>query len=225
MAILSEIVRFVLPTTRRSDFARLCARLASHSAVRSQYFGPSIAVSLPILQNEMCWMIQWRGARPPELQKLVAELSPDHAATSLILTLDDSQATSLEKALEAPICQFATIRLQDTAPISDPMLQHSMHKTFTDCYLADDGFIDGTWAYASNTNDVSGVSWTKTETTTEVDTRDRKLGIYALGWTSRAAHDAYSKTSLFAEEIDKLQPWFAPGTGAWYVEFEKYDKE
>jgi hypothetical protein len=36
------------------------------------------------------------------------------------------------------------------------------------------------------------------------------------------AHDVYSSTPLFDEEIDKLKPWFGEGTGACYVSFEKH---
>jgi hypothetical protein len=35
-------------------------------------------------------------------------------------------------------------------------------------------------------------------------------------------HHAYARTALFAEEIDKLAPHFGPGTGAWYVRFERH---
>lgn len=35
-------------------------------------------------------------------------------------------------------------------------------------------------------------------------------------------HHKYSQTALFAEDIDKLAPHFGPGTGAWYVKFEKH---
>ena len=99
-----------------------------------------------------------------------------------------------------------------------------MHKTYTDCYLAEDGFVGGDWAYAVITNNVDGVPWAEMDVSSDlIKVEDRRLGVYALGWTSRAAHDAYSRTHLFDEEIDRLQPWFAPGTGAWYVTFQKED--
>ena len=34
-------------------------------------------------------------------------------------------------------------------------------------------------------------------------------------------HHAYQQTELYDEEIDKLEPYFGPGTGAFYVTFEK----
>jgi hypothetical protein len=30
-------------------------------------------------------------------------------------------------------------------------------------------------------------------------------------------------TAIFAEEMDKLKPWFYAGSGAWYNIFKKYD--
>jgi len=38
-------------------------------------------------------------------------------------------------------------------------------------------------------------------------------------------HEAASKTELFFEEMSKLMPWFGPGSGAWYVVFEKHIEE
>lgn len=35
-------------------------------------------------------------------------------------------------------------------------------------------------------------------------------------------HQAATKTPLFAVEIDKLSPYFGPGTGAFYVNFTKH---
>lgn len=58
---VSEIIRFVLPAHRRADFATLRASIARHGAVKSQYFGPSIATggaSLPVRGQEMCWVIR-----------------------------------------------------------------------------------------------------------------------------------------------------------------------
>lgn len=100
-----------------------------------------------------------------------------------------------------------------------------MHKTYTDCFLADDGFTGGDWAYAANTNNTNGISLAQSSTDAALSPTDRRLGVYYLGWTSHAAHDAYSATPLFAEEIDKLLPWFGPGTGAWYVKFAKHQDE
>jgi hypothetical protein len=36
-------------------------------------------------------------------------------------------------------------------------------------------------------------------------------------------HQAATKTPLFAEEIDKLAPYFGTGTGAFYVSFTKHE--
>ncbi|KEF59653.1 uncharacterized protein A1O9_04499 [Exophiala aquamarina CBS 119918] len=39
---------------------------------------------------------------------------------------------------------------------------------------------------------------------------------------TKQLHQAATKTPLFAEEIDKLAPYFGPGTGAFYVNFTKH---
>ena len=85
----------------------------------------------------------------------------------------------------------------------------SLHKTFTDCYFAE-GFAGGYWATALN---------------------DENMNYYYLGWSTREVlkfaymtclladllhllfqlHKEYSKTELFAVEIDKLKPHMDSG--------------
>ncbi|ERT02410.1 uncharacterized protein SPSK_05526 [Sporothrix schenckii 1099-18] len=241
-SFVSEIVRFVLPARRVADFARLRAQIASHGAVLSQYYGPTMPArsSLAVRVDEMCWVINWRS-RPTNLATQLAALG-DHGATSLLFEFKSSQEAALAKALDVPLCQFvsiasqeqpipsltllqATINVVAKAPTGNPDFQASMHKTYTDCFLADDGFVGGDWAYASNTNRTNGqplCTESASEPSTQILPLDRRLAVYFLGWTSHAAHDAYSATPLFAEEIDKLKSWFGPGTGAWYVQFAKH---
>lgn len=59
MTFISEIVRFVLPAQRAADFARVRSQIASHGAVLSQYYGPTMRdrSSLHVHANEMCWVI------------------------------------------------------------------------------------------------------------------------------------------------------------------------
>jgi len=94
-----------------------------------------------------------------------------------------------------------------------------MHKTFTDCYLAD-GFTGGEWAYAINTNDAEGI-----DEEFILDKKERRLAYYVLGWESLQKHHEYAETDLFAEEIDKLKPYFGKGTGAFYVKFNEHGDE
>lgn len=76
----------------------------------------------------------------------------------------------------------AYIRLSDDAPLSDPALKASMHKTYTDAFKTQ-GFTGGQWAYAINTNESSGVPCSVA--TDELVSEGRKrLGIYYLGWES-----------------------------------------
>src|SRR6266498_5608786 len=110
-----------------------------------------------------------------------------------------------------------------------------MHKTFTDCYLAQ-GFTGGGWGYALNTNDADGEKADVVEGEKQVlNEEERKLAYYCIGWESfevrsllstsydskgegsadmMQLHHAYAKTPLFDEEIDKLKPYFGEGTGA-----------
>ncbi|KIX95074.1 uncharacterized protein Z520_09384 [Fonsecaea multimorphosa CBS 102226] len=94
-----------------------------------------------------------------------------------------------------------------------------MHKTYTDCYGAA-GFRGGNWSYALNTNETYGTATAALEEMIAPD--ERRLACYYLGWDGVEHHQEYATTSLFFEEINKLRPYFGPGTGAWYVKFEKH---
>jgi len=66
-------------------------------------------------------------------------------------------------ALTAPVCQLCTIYVKQSSNVES--LMPSLHKTFTDCYLAPDGgFTGGNWSIASN---------------------DPKMAYYFLGWKTR----------------------------------------
>lgn len=74
----------------------------------------------------------------------------------------------------------AFIRLSPEAPLSDPALCTSMHKTYTDCYKMQ-GFVDGQWAYSLNSNHPDGVALSDRHV---LDFDDRRLALYVLGWES-----------------------------------------
>lgn len=57
-----------------------------------------------------------------------------------------------------------------------------MHKTYTDTYKIR-GFTGGHWSYAVNTNESHGVP-INVVPEPRVAGRDRKLGVYFLGWES-----------------------------------------
>ncbi|KIW76241.1 hypothetical protein Z517_10987 [Fonsecaea pedrosoi CBS 271.37] len=164
--------------------------------------------------------------------------------TSLLFQFEDSQVPGLKKALESPLCEFAIINLTPNHPRGDAAFATSMHKTFTDCYYTK-GFVGGNWAYALNTvdktegvvvpviddlghggGDAASATATSQDKTAqrkgEIPQDERRLACYYLGWETVEDHRAYTKTPLFWEEIDKLSPYFAPETGAWYVKFEKH---
>ncbi|EXJ66094.1 uncharacterized protein A1O5_10709 [Cladophialophora psammophila CBS 110553] len=185
-----------------------------------------------------------------QLKELTSEATTDQAtrgATSLLFRFEESQVPELKKALEAPVCEFAIINLTPNHPprTADSPFTKSMHKTYTDCYHYP-GFTGGNWSYAVNTNDTSGVAlaldygvdgaggaaaptdkgdhqWNgKEEEEEEVPEPERRLACYYLGWDTIEHHQEFSNTPLFFEEINKLAPYFGPGTGAWYVMFERH---
>jgi len=79
----------------------------------------------------------------------------------------------------------AVIRLAPTTPRSDPAFQHSMNKTFTDCYKMVPGFMGGGWAYALNSNDHAGVKADAPEVGQHIVKKgDEMLAYYYFGWPS-----------------------------------------
>ncbi|CAM1507488.1 Fc.00g071290.m01.CDS01 [Cosmosporella sp. VM-42] len=222
--MLSQIIRFTLPhplTISAPGFMALRQKVSAAGAV-AQYYGYSVPTSspLPKKRHEICWAIHWADAC--DRSSIVGGLSDLGVgdATSLLFKFADTQVPELQKALEAPVCEFANITLVDDAPLSDPELQKSMHKTYADTYQIR-GFTGGYWAYATNSNHINGqpVSGLVEE---EVAEGQRRLAVYQLGWESIELHQDGTKTAQFAEEIDKLMPYFGPGTGAWYVTFRKH---
>ncbi|PTB62712.1 hypothetical protein BBK36DRAFT_1128532 [Trichoderma citrinoviride] len=219
--MLSQILRFTFPpriTISSASFLKLRQQIASAGAT-TQYYGyttPTKVANLPRKRHEICWVIQW----PDELinrrvvSKGLAEAGVTDA-TTLVLEFTDAQIEHLINALEAPVCEFACIRLRDDAPLEDQALQASMHKTYSDTYQIQ-GFTGGYWAYATNTNETAGVPYS-TPTDETVPKSQRRLAVYYLGWESIELHEDGTRTEAFAEEINKLQPYFGPDSGAWYA--------
>jgi len=75
----------------------------------------------------------------------------------------------------------AKINLTPNGPRLESDFENSMHKTFTDCFLAE-GFTDGGWSYALNSNDSDGVELSAEEVVLEE--KERRLAYYPLGWDS-----------------------------------------
>ncbi|KAF5369047.1 hypothetical protein D9758_003099 [Tetrapyrgos nigripes] len=162
---------------------------ASKHGVKKQYYGV-----LDDDPNQLVWCIQWPGiSQPAELadqsgdfrQKLNA-LDVKSQPTSWLLPFRFEE--EILPALNAPMTEFAFVILKDTT--NTGMILDSLHRTFSDCYYAK-GFTGGSWGIATN-ND--------------------RVCLYLLGWESRAHHREYSKSPIFALEIDNLAPNFAPGS-------------
>ncbi|TFB00810.1 hypothetical protein CCMA1212_007542, partial [Trichoderma ghanense] len=126
--------------------------------------------------------------------------------TSLVLDFTDAQVKHLVSALEAPICEFVCGRYS----CSSSSLSHYSHT------YPIRGFTGGYWAYATNTDETAGLPCSApTEET--VPKSQRRLAVYYLGWDSIELHEDGTQTEAFAEEISKLQPYYGPGSGAWYA--------
>ncbi|KAK5988347.1 hypothetical protein PT974_12498 [Cladobotryum mycophilum] len=224
--MLLQVIRLTLrPSLTISAPAFLGLRKhVSEAGAVSQHYGYMLStksLSLSKKRHEICWIIQWPGSTDLSVKpSLIEELNDvDGNATSVLYNFEDSQLEELSKAIEAPICEFAYIRLVDDAPMSDISFKTSMHKTYTDTYKLL-GFTGGHWAYSLNSNSPTGVPLARTE---HLEVGERRLAAYLLGWESVELHQDASATEIFAEEIDKLMPYFGPGSGAWYVSFRKHE--
>ncbi|KAF5385722.1 hypothetical protein D9757_005491 [Collybiopsis confluens] len=171
-------------------FASLRQTVAKIGGVKEQYYG--MTDDEP---NSLLWIIEWPEKINPaefsgesgDFRQKVNALDVNSKPTSW--TVPFRFAEEVRPALTAPVSEFAFIVLKETS--SPASLSESLHKTFTDCYYAS-GFTGGNWGIASNSND--------------------KVCLYALGWESRAHHTEYARSALFAIEIDKLRPHYAPGS-------------
>jgi hypothetical protein len=102
-------------------------------------------------------------------------------AKSLEFDFTETKAGGVLRALEAPVCEFAIIKLSDKGPRGEEEFEKSMHKTFTDCYF-DDEFVDGGWGYSLSGNDADG--YATSVRPEELREEERKLAFYPLGWKS-----------------------------------------
>ncbi|KAJ7106667.1 hypothetical protein C8R44DRAFT_885937 [Mycena epipterygia] len=179
--IVSEILEITVNPSFRFDSAEFVQvrKAVVECGVKEQYYG----ICTDTL-NTLLWVIQWPADKGPleagEFRKCVKALDINGEPVSSCLPFDHE---SLPKAaLTAPVCQLCFLHVNST--VDKATLAHSLNKTFTDCYFAD-GFTGGYWSTASN---------------------DKKLNYYYLGWENRKVHAEFSKTELFAEEMEKLMP-------------------
>jgi len=228
MGIISEVLRFVLPQTKTSStaFSELRRQVGS-KGVRTQYHAyimPNEGFPVPQEIDQVCWYIEWPKESTyrisKEFRSELTKIAQDKPR-SLLFEFKETKPGELTKGLESNACEFAIINTIAKAPRFDSKFEHSMDKTFTDCYFAK-GFTGGGWAYALNSNDAQGFEVTPDEGKDAfLEEKDRRLAYYVIGWNSIEEHHAFAETELFAEEINKLGPYFGTGTGAFYVKFEK----
>ncbi|KAE9363533.1 hypothetical protein N431DRAFT_431749 [Stipitochalara longipes BDJ] len=223
--VFSQILRFTLPQSSAIStpaFLKLREFVRSHSHVEDQYFGYVGLLPERERSDEMCWVIQWPNTSDlrtnASFKTKFCEVAHGKDIKSLLFEYSDSQIAELKKGLETSLTEFAIVSLSPFAPLKDADLKHSMHKTYTDCYFAE-GFSGGNWAYSMTTNNVDELL---SEEQKVIPKEERRLAVYPLGWESKDHHTAYSRSPLFDEEINKLAPWFGPGTGAWWVTLEKH---
>ncbi|KDQ24544.1 hypothetical protein PLEOSDRAFT_161417 [Pleurotus ostreatus PC15] len=189
--IISELLKFTVAPSFRlasASFANLRRTVAANGA-KEQYYGTDMNSSSILL-----WVIQWHADKgpleSPEFRSAVKTLDVNETPQSWYLPFAHDSIP--RPALTAPVCELCFLHVDKTA--DKKSLAHSLNKTFTDCYFAD-GFTGGHWSTATN---------------------DDNMNYYYLGWESRAHHSAYSKTDLFALEVDKLMPHMDDG-GANFV--------
>ncbi|KAF8961733.1 hypothetical protein BDZ97DRAFT_1827730 [Flammula alnicola] len=134
---------------------------AIKGGVKEQYYG--LCMDEP---DKLLWVIHWPGdANPAEytgtqgenFRESVKALDVNSNPSSWYLPFES--ADLVRPALTAPICELCYVHI--TPPTS--LVADSLHKTFTDCYLAP-GFVGGYWSTALN---------------------DDKMNYYYLGWETR----------------------------------------
>ncbi|KAL4263912.1 Berberine/berberine-like domain-containing protein [Pleurotus pulmonarius] len=189
--VISELLKFTVAPSFRlasASFASLRRTVAANGA-KEQYYGADMNTSSILL-----WVIQWHADKgpfeSPEFRNAVKALDVNETPQRWFLPFAHDSLP--RPALTAPVCELCFLHVGKTADKAS--LAHSLNKTFTDCYYAD-GFTGGHWSAATN---------------------DDNMNYYYLGWESRAHHAAYSKTDLFALEVDKLMPHMDAG-GANFV--------
>ncbi|KAK2137951.1 hypothetical protein NOF04DRAFT_1392191 [Fusarium oxysporum II5] len=225
--MLLQILRFnLLPSLTISGqaFTDLRKQVALAGATH-QYFGYSVqtlVAPLPKERHEITWIIRWPVGpellEKPHLERAFAELSQKDPS-SLLVDVANNDDKELMAGLTAPVCEIVTMRMNKDAPIRELPLSHSMRKTYTDCYRMQ-GFTGGNWGYTLNTNLVGGERDVLPGSRgSRLESKDRKLAIYLLGWESIELHEDANKTPVFAEEMIKLGPWINQESGAWYVRF------
>ncbi|KAH8886367.1 hypothetical protein GQ53DRAFT_809677 [Thozetella sp. PMI_491] len=228
MAIVSEVLRFILPRSPASTaaFADLRRRVAARGAVTTQFFGyvlPDEGMPRPKPAGQMCWYIEWPEQAAyrasGDFQAALAKMS-EGTARSLRFEFAETKEGEIRKGLESAVCQFAIINAKADAPRFQPEFEASMHKTYTDTYGAA-GFTGGGWGYALNSNDADGAEVGEAESSL-LEGKDRRLAYYILGWNTLQDHHAYAQTDLFFEEINNLAPYFGSGSGAFYAQLEAH---
>ncbi|KAF8240100.1 hypothetical protein L208DRAFT_1449600 [Tricholoma matsutake] len=189
--IVSELIKFSVAHGFKFDssgFAQL-RKAAVANGVKEQYYGT--CTDTP---NTLLWVIQWLADKGPlestEFRKAVKALDVEGNPDSYYLPFAHDSLP--RPALTAPLCELCFLHVQSTA--DKKSLAYSLNKTFTDCYYAD-GFTGGHWSTASN---------------------DDNMNYYYLGWESRDLHTAFTKTELFALELNNLMPHM-DGGGAYFM--------
>ncbi|KAE9390852.1 hypothetical protein BT96DRAFT_1024361 [Gymnopus androsaceus JB14] len=179
--IISELLKFSIGRDFKLEspaFAQLRQSAVAYG-VKEQYFGT--CTNTP---NTLLWVIQWIAPKGPletfEFRAAVKALDVDGKPESNYLPFAHDSLP--RPALTAPVCELCFLHVDRTA--DKKSLAYSLNKTFTDCYSAD-GFVGGHWSTATN---------------------DDRMNYYYLGWESRDLHKAYSKTDLFALELNNLMP-------------------
>jgi len=199
--ILAQLLKVNLTSsipdiTRHQAFAEARKAASSLGAVRHYYGSPDGE------PTHLSWVIFWPSSTSETITSQVQDLASSAVNSKSIqewLIQFPHDAWPV-RALEAQVCQLCTVQLRNLADAKKVSVANSLHKTYSDCFDAEDGgFTGGFWGSALNEPETN---W------------------YFLGWETRELHDLYAKTPLFDVEINALLPYMK---GGWthYVRMHK----
>ncbi|KIY62825.1 hypothetical protein CYLTODRAFT_458664 [Cylindrobasidium torrendii FP15055 ss-10] len=204
-AIISELL-LIRASVADERFVALRRIAATEGGAREQYFGEEKALSTyrPAkegVKQPLVWVIQWPKVLPEGFDEKafhakVKALDEDGAPEVFRTAFED--AALPRPALTAPLTEFATLVVQPSS-VGNQDTAKSLEKTFTDCFDAPDGgFTGGFWGPSESSNPAHD-----------------KLYSYYLGWETKELHSKYSKSDLFALELDNLASVTKDGWAIW----------
>ena len=116
MAIVSEILRFILPrsTVHSTAFAQLRVKVKFEGHVKTQYFGyvlPDEGMPPPMIEDQMCWYIEWPEKTTyrasDEFKSGIARIA-NGTPRSLLLHFTETKEGETLRGLGSGVSQFVS---------------------------------------------------------------------------------------------------------------------